>query len=595
MRYPSFIDGSNELSSVIADASRTINLMPEIVGQSGKSNAILVNRPGLSLFTEVVSGSSVRALFNGDLVGDPDYFYCVVDDNLYKITVDGGSAELINDLLESPSKSPSNSPSESPSKSPSASPSASPSTGESPSESPSISPSTSPSLSPSLSPSESPSESPSLSPSASESPSLSPSASESPSKSPSLSPSESPSLSPSASASASLSPSISPSASPSEEVAASIDAPIRYATGGTGADTLIINGGIAYSLISGELSMIAALNGITCLDCAYIGGYWIVITDDYRFFRSNVGDITTWGGTYYDYPDPQPEPLVGVIQSQGQLWFFGESRTNVWILDDTNTLGLSRLTNISVEYGLWSNATLHIFDNAIGWLARMKSGVGRVVLARNYAPEKISSIYVDNIISDNRVNLEAAYGYVTEEKGHEIYHLSIPGADTTMCYDASTQRWHERSYWTGSDDSLHLGKVHLSKEGRHFIGARNSGKIYHSNNSVYTDEGSNTRFLRRAPHIHDEEKDLSYYKFQLDMEKGLAADGVNPQMYMRYSNNGSKTWSTAIGASMGETDDDLNTVRVEWNRLGSGRDYVFEVYTTANQRQCWIDAYLDVR
>jgi len=113
--------------------------------------------------------------------------------------------------------------------------------------------------------------------------------------------------------------------------------------------------------------------------------------------------------------------------------------------------------------------------------------------------------------------------------------------------------------------------------------------------AVYTDAGSDIRRFRRAPHLHSEDKALSYYKFGLDMEKGLGTSGTDPQMYMRYSNNGGKTYGTAIGSSVGETDDDVNNIRVEWNRLGTGRDYVFEVYSTAAIRHCWTDAYLEVR
>jgi hypothetical protein len=566
-RYPGFIDGSNEQSSYMADTSRTVNMMPRIIGATGKNQTVLVGTPGLTLLEEIVSGDGVRGIFEGDLIGT-DYYYVAVDNYLYKSSINGDDTTLLGSIdgsPNSPSASPSNSPSPSVSESPSASPS--PSASESPSTG----------ASPSLSPS----------PSVSESPSSSPSESFSSSVSPSPSISESPSLSPSPSVS------VSPSASPSEPPATT--ACIRWATGDNTLDTLIISNGAAYQLVSGSLSAISDLVGITCLDCAYIGGYFVVITDEYVFRISGIGDITSWDPLDYDYPDVQPEPLVGVISNNGQLWFFGKTRTSVWMLDPTVDFGMSRVKGINIQFGCWSPYTLHIFDNGIVWLASTNTGTGRVCIARNYAPTKVSTHYVDTVITDNVEGLGEAYAIIMENQGNEVYQLSIPGASTSLCLDASTQRWHERGYWTGSDFQLHLAKSHMAKNGVHYIGGRNSGNVYTSSMDMYDDNGEAIRRMRRAPHVHDESKDLTYYKFQLDMEKGLGTDGSNPMMYMRYSRNGGKTYSTAIGSSVGETDDDVNTIRVEWNRLGSGRDHVFEVYSDVAIRHCWTDAYLRVK
>ena len=472
MRYPYFIEGSNESASVIASCDRTVNMMPEIVGPTGKNTTVLVGTPGLTLLREL-QRDSIRGMFEGDLA-DEDYFYCVADATLYKVGIDGDSAETVGDVGEDADSMP-----------------------------------------------------------------------------------------------------------------------IRYVTGDTTADTLIVSNGTAYQLVSGVLSEISDLSGKTCLDCSYLGGYYIVITNEYLFYRSDLGDISTWDMTNYDYPDTQPEPLVGVINSQNQLWFFGKSRTSVWMLDSTNLMGMSRINNVSIRFGLWSNATLKILDNGIIWLAAPQDGVGRVCLARNFAPQKISIHSIDTILADNVSTLSTAYALITDDNGHEVYQLSIPGADTTLCYDASTQRWHERAYWTGSDYQLHLAKCSTAKNGIQYVGARNNAKVYTTSMTLYDDNGEAIRRMRRAPHIHVEDKYLTYDKMQLDVEKGLGDDGANPQMYMRYSDNGGKTYSTAIGSAMGETDDDINTIRVEWNRLGTGRDYVFEVYSTATQRHCWIDAYIN--
>ncbi len=52
------------------------------------------------------------------------------------------------------------------------------------------------------------------------------------------------------------------------------------------------------------------------------------------------------------------------------------------------------------------------------------------------------------------------------------------------------------------------------------------------------------------------------------------AAGVDPQITMRYSDDGGKTWSNTFSRSMGRMGE--YSARIYWNRLGTGRDRVFE-------------------
>jgi hypothetical protein len=471
MRYPNFVDGSNDLTG--SDGQRTVNLMPEMVGAAGKSPARLIGTPGLAQVAEVAGASSGRGIFEGDLAGTK-YFYAVIDATLYKIKTDGTSAVSLGSVGTDAAGSP-----------------------------------------------------------------------------------------------------------------------VSHASGGPDMDTLLISNGVAYSLLGGVLAPIDALDGITCLDCCYISGYWIVITSDNVFMRSEVGDVLTWDPLHYDYPDPQVEPLVACAANNGQVWFFGQTRTTIWVLDPTMDIGLSPLQGVVLQRGCLSKSTVKIVDNAIVWLSRMPSGGAQVAMARSYSPAKISTHWVDDILEGLGSSLTGAYAIVTEESGHEVYMLSIPSASTSLAFDAATRRWHERAGYSGGTWSLHLAKCHLAKDQVHFVTARNSGKIYTLDLDHLTDAGSSIRRLRRAPYLHREGDLLSISRFRLDILKSLGAEGSAPQAYMTYSANGGTTFSTPIGCSMGETDEDPNVVSLTWHRLGTGRHYVFEVYSDAPIRHVWNDAFLN--
>src|SRR5574343_1894634 len=99
------------------------------------------------------------------------------------------------------------------------------------------------------------------------------------------------------------------------------------------------------------------------------------------------------------------------------------------------------------------------------------------------------------------------------------------------------------------------------------------------------------RWVRRCPHIINELKRTFYRRFELAMDVGQGgADYDDPAIYMRYSNDGGKTWTAPQLARYGVTGQ-WNT-RVFWAPLGSGRDRVFEVYGDAPAPLRLVDAYL---
>ena len=67
--------------------------------------------------------------------------------------------------------------------------------------------------------------------------------------------------------------------------------------------------------------------------------------------------------------------------------------------------------------------------------------------------------------------------------------------------------------------------------------------------------------------------------------------GADPQVVLRLSNDGSRTWITEQARSMGKTGEYLK--RVRWNRLGTARNRVFEVVIADPVRWRISGAYLD--
>ena len=67
--------------------------------------------------------------------------------------------------------------------------------------------------------------------------------------------------------------------------------------------------------------------------------------------------------------------------------------------------------------------------------------------------------------------------------------------------------------------------------------------------------------------------------------------GADPQVVLRLSNDGSRTWITEQARPMGKTGEYLK--RVRWNQLGTARNRVFEVFIADPVRWRISGAYLD--
>jgi hypothetical protein len=101
--------------------------------------------------------------------------------------------------------------------------------------------------------------------------------------------------------------------------------------------------------------------------------------------------------------------------------------------------------------------------------------------------------------------------------------------------------------------------------------------------------------MRRAPHLSKENVKLFFGPLQLDMETGLGlttGQGSDPTVMLRWSDDGGHTWSNERMVSAGAIG--AYKARVKFNRLGSGRDRVFEVSVSDPIPWRLVDCYLDI-
>jgi hypothetical protein len=143
-----------------------------------------------------------------------------------------------------------------------------------------------------------------------------------------------------------------------------------------------------------------------------------------------------------------------------------------------------------------------------------------------------------------------AVAFTYADQGHELWVITFPTGRQTWVYDSTTQWWHQWGFWNASSggfwDSIRTW-VHcvVALDGvtdKHYGGDYSTGQIYVMSSVYKTDDGYPIMRRRRAPHLTNENMRRFYARFEIDCDR-------------------------------------LGSQRLFWNRLGNGRDRIWQLDT----------------
>lgn len=187
-----------------------------------------------------------------------------------------------------------------------------------------------------------------------------------------------------------------------------------------------------------------------------------------------------------------------------------------------------------------------------------------------------------------------AFCVVVSYGGHKIIYVTAPTGGSTYGFDLATNLWHQRSSWN-PNGTVGRWRANCSilayNSSKMLIGDANSGKIGVINPATYTEFGDPMVLDMISPHIDGKGGKVFTPEFALDMETGVGAvsgQGVNPQIMMRYSDDGGRTWSAENWMPMGDLGQFLT--RVRWTKLGSAYQRTFRVTISDPVKRVFIRA-----
>lgn len=279
-----------------------------------------------------------------------------------------------------------------------------------------------------------------------------------------------------------------------------------------------------------------------------------------------------------------PDGLLALIVDHREAWLFGVNSTEVWYDAGTPDFPLTRIQGAFNEIGLAAVHSIAKLDNSLFWLGSDTRGKGIVYRANGYTGVRLSTHAVEYAIQ-NYPTVSDAVGYTYQQEGHAFYVLSFPTANATWVYDVSTNGWHERASWSNGSFIRHRTNCQMMFNGELYLGDFENGNLYTFDLDVYSDGLTVQRFVRSWRALPTGTNNLTrtaHHALQLDIESGIGIDGTgqgsDPQINLRWSDDGGHTWSNYHSKSLGKIGE--HGKRVIWRRLGMTeklRDRVYEV------------------
>jgi hypothetical protein len=328
-------------------------------------------------------------------------------------------------------------------------------------------------------------------------------------------------------------------------------------------------------------------------DGAFTGGETCDIVDNY--FVYNRPASQQWGAsgvlspisgnTSFSSKDGSPDNLVALIVDHREVYLMGEASSEVWTDVGGNPFPFQRIPGTSTQHGIAAKFSVSRFGDSFCYVSRNNRGQAQIMQMKGYVPTRLSNHAVENSITNQYVDDAIAWTYQLE--GHEVYVVSFPTLQLTWAYDLASGMWHKWLY-TENDGTYtrHRGNCCAVFQGMVLVGDYQDGSIYEIDKNNYTDNGQNTRRLRRAPHLVSDLQRQYFDELQIQFQPGVGLTGIttplnnevvgaDPQAMLRWSNDGGSTWSSEHWTSIGLIGKYKN--RAIWRRLGQARDRVFEV------------------
>lgn len=309
------------------------------------------------------------------------------------------------------------------------------------------------------------------------------------------------------------------------------------------------------------------------------------IKDTDTFVASELEDGRNVLATTFASAELRYDNTLSALANNNNIYFFGDITTEIWSAVDDVVVPYDRVQGGLLEVGIAAKASAITVKNSIYALAKDKTGIIGVIRLNGINLEIISEPWLVELVN-KYINIQTAYAWSHENKGHHFYNLTFLSDETgvrgvTWSYNTSNGSWNElESYNENNSFSLfkdrHLAAWAVKFGTKQLIGDSRSGKLYELSSNYFKEGNNSISRLIRGPNLNYNNQPMCLTNIQLNMEGGIATEEVtNPQVSLSYSTDGSNTFSTPRYVSTGGMGQYLNNFY--WSGAGTAKDFCFQI------------------
>ncbi len=347
-----------------------------------------------------------------------------------------------------------------------------------------------------------------------------------------------------------------------------------------GVEILIVDGSaFGHYISAGTLNDVSVESDYPeATSCTFMDGYFVVTKKDTgEIYISGLYDVNSWDALDYTTAEGAPDKAIRVFSTNHNLWVFGSETIEIFYNSGNADFPFTRINGGLIEDGLGAIDSVCLINSQFYWMNARREIVRNV----GYQREKISTIHIDTELQGYDT-VSDAKGWEYRLDGHIFYVITFPTEDKTWVYDITTEFWHEWSSFKTAGVATygrHRGNKSVYYNGKWLVGDYAGGKVYELDMSTYTDDGEAIPRTRITQAVGGDANRIAHHRIELLFEVGSNVTSV-PQANLRWSDDGTKTWSTAQARNLGASGE--YSKRVIWNRLGNARGRVYELTYTAN-------------
>jgi outer membrane protein assembly factor BamB len=345
--------------------------------------------------------------------------------------------------------------------------------------------------------------------------------------------------------------------------------------------------GYIYDAATEQYAEITDVDFPGAVTVGYLDGYFIFQEpNSQKFWTSELLDGTQIDPLSFASAEGMPDNLISLFVDHREVWLFGTQSVEVWYNAGDTPFPLARIQGAVNELGCAATFSVAKMDNSLFWLGSDARGQGIVFRANGYTGQRISTHAVEYAIQSYGT-ISDAIAFTYQQDGHAFYVLTFPTAQKTWVFDVATGAWHERAGFANGQFIRHRANCQTFFNNQVVVGDFQNGKIYAYDLDVFADDNLPQKWLRswRAlPTGQNNLKRTAQHALQLECETGVGlvtGQGNDPQVILRFSDDGGHTWSNEKWAGMGKMGN--YGFRAFWRRLGMTdklRDRVYEVSGT---------------